>query len=96
MKELGVRVALGANKRHILTLVLGSAMKLALIGVVIGTAAALAAARLVSSWLNGVQTHDPLIISSVSLGLLVIAALACYLPARRAIQVDPIIALRHE
>ena len=79
-----------------MTLVLGSALKLASIGIVIGTVVALAAGRLVSSWLFEVQTHDALTIGSVSLGLLFVSALACYVPALRATRIDPLIALRQE
>jgi putative ABC transport system permease protein len=96
MKELGVRLALGASKQQIMILVLGSALKLSLIGIVIGATVALAAGRLISAWLYGVQTYDSLTIGSVSLSLLVISAIASYVPAARATRIDPLTALRQE
>ena len=96
VKELGVRLALGATRAQILSLVPGSALRLAFIGIVIGIIAALAAGRLVASWLYGIQSHDAVTIAGVSLMLLVVAAAACYVPAYRATRVDPVIALRDQ
>ncbi|HTP31732.1 MAG TPA: ABC transporter permease, partial [Candidatus Acidoferrales bacterium] len=93
-KELGVRVALGASKAQILSLVLGSSLKLAVLGIGIGTAGAFMAGRLMSSWLYGVQANDALTFASVAVLLLLIALAACYIPAARATRVDPVIALR--
>ena len=95
-KELGVRVALGASKAQILSLVLGSSLKLAVLGIGIGTAGALMAGRLMSSWLYGVQANDTLTFASVAVLLLLVALAACYIPAARATRVDPVIALRDQ
>ncbi len=78
IKELGVRIALGATRIQILGLVIGSALRLALIGIAIGTVAALAAGRLVAAWLYGIQSHDLPTIGGVCLMLLIVAAFACY------------------
>jgi predicted permease len=94
--EMGVRIALGAQSVHVLSLVLRSGVRLALIGVVFGMVAASALTRLMSSLLYGVSPTDPATYTSVSLLLMSIAMLASYLPARRAMRVDPIVALRHE
>lgn len=94
--EIGIRVALGAQKRDVLKIVIGQGLKLAAIGVAAGTIGALAATRFVSSLLYGVKPTDPLTFISVALILLGVALLACYVPARRAAKVDPIVALRHE
>jgi len=95
-KELGVRVALGASRIEILRLVVGSALKLALIGIVIGTGAALAAGRLVATWLYGIESHDAWTIGGVSLTMLAVAAVACCVPAHRATRIDPVMALREQ
>ena len=94
--EIGVRMALGAQPGDVMRLVLGQGAKMALLGVVIGLAAALALTRLMASQLFGVTPHDPLTYASVGLLLIIVALLACYLPARRAVRVDPLIALRCE
>lgn len=96
VREIGVRVALGAGKREILRLIIGNGMGLALVGVVIGVPSALALTRLMGGMLYGVPSTDPVTYIAV-VGLLVISALlASYLPARRATRVDPIVALRAE
>lgn len=95
-REIGIRVALGAQKRDVLFLVIGQGMRLALIGVVIGIASALALTRVLKSLLYEVKPTDPLTFATVSLLLAATALLACWLPAVRATKVDPTEALRSE
>lgn len=94
--ELGVRMALGATRGHVLGLLLTMGGRLVMVGVVIGVAASLAATRLLRSQLFGVEVADPLSYAAVALLLGTVALLACYFPARRAAAVDPIVALRDE
>ena len=94
--ELGVRVALGARRVDLLRLVVGDGMRLAVGGLVVGIAGALAVARLLRSHLYGVGASDPLTFGVVAVGLLAVAFVASYLPARRAARVDPVNALRAE
>jgi putative ABC transport system permease protein len=94
--EIGVRIALGANRRNILALVLKKGMSLTLLGVAIGLAVSFALTRLMSSLLFGVNASDPLTFVVVPLLLSLVALLACWIPARRATKVDPMIALRYE
>jgi putative ABC transport system permease protein len=94
--EIGLRMALGAQTRQILKLVLRQGMTLALIGTVLGLRLALSLTRVLKKLLFGVSPTDPLTLVLVSFVLLSAAFLACYLPARRAAKVDPLIALRHE
>jgi putative ABC transport system permease protein len=95
-REIGIRLALGASKRNVLSLVIGQGMKLALTGAAIGIVAALALTRVIRSLLYGVTSTDPATFAGVALLLLLVALFACWLPARRAARVDPMQALRHE
>jgi putative ABC transport system permease protein len=95
-QEIGIRMALGAQRREILGLVLGHGAKLTLIGVAIGIAAALGLTRFLSSQIYGIKATDPVTFIGVAILLTLVALLACYLPARRAMRVDPMVALRHE
>ena len=94
--EIGVRMALGAHPRDVLGLVAKLALKLTSIGVAIGVALAFGLARLISTFLYGVKPTDPLAYATVAVGLSLVALLACYIPARRATKVDPLVALRYE
>jgi len=95
-REIGIRVALGARQSDVLRMVLGHGLKMALLGVAIGLIAALGLTRLMSNMLFGVSAVDPLTFASVAVLLTMVALAACYIPARRAMQVDPVIALRYE
>jgi predicted permease len=94
--EIGVRMALGAERRDVLRLVIGHGAKMALVGVAIGIGASLGLTRLMANQLFGVSAHDPLTFAGVAALLIVVAVAACYLPARRATRVHPMIALRYE
>jgi putative ABC transport system permease protein len=94
--ELGIRIAVGASPRDILRLVLGQGIRMTLLGAAIGLVASLAVTRALSSLLFGVSATDPVTFIVVPVVLAFVAILACYLPARRAMRVDPIIALRYE
>jgi macrolide transport system ATP-binding/permease protein len=95
-REIGIRMALGAQARDVLSLVLKQGMKLVLLGVAVGTGVALAVTRVLKSLLFGLSATDPVAYSGVALLLILVALLACWLPARRAITVDPMVALRCE
>ncbi len=97
--EIGIRMALGAEKRNVFGMVVWQGFRLAFAGIVIGAVAALILAPALSSFsrlLYGVRATDPLTLAAVSVVLISTAVLACYLPARRAARVDPIVALRHD
>jgi putative ABC transport system permease protein len=94
--EIGVRVALGALPRDVAELIGGLGLKLSVIGVLIGAGLALALTRLISTFLYGVKPTDPVTYAVVAVVLIAIALLACFIPARRAVKVDPMVALRHE
>jgi predicted permease len=94
--EIGIRVALGAQHRSILWLILGQGMRLALIGGTLGIAASFVVTRYMSHLLFGISPRDPQTFIAIPLGLFAVALLACYLPARRAMRVDPLVALRYE
>jgi predicted permease len=95
-REIGIRLALGAQGEDVLHMVLTQGTKLALVGVAIGTGAALGLTRLMTNLLFGVTAHDPLTFCAVAALLILVALFACYIPARRATLVDPIVALRYE
>ena len=94
--EIGIRMALGAERRNILQMVLRQGMGLAIAGAAVGLACALIVSQLMTGLLYGVRPIDPLTFLGVAVLLLVVALLACYVPARRAVRVDPLVALRYE
>jgi putative ABC transport system permease protein len=94
--ELGIRIALGANRSDILKLVLGQGLHISLVGLAVGLAIALAVTRVNAAMLYGVKPTDPATFGGVSLLLAAVALLASYLPARRAARVEPLVALRYE
>jgi putative ABC transport system permease protein len=96
MKEIGIRMALGAEARDVLWLDLFQGIKMTVAGLAIGLLASFGLTRVMENLLYGVSATDPLTFAAVPLILAAIALLACYIPARRATKVDPVIALRHE
>jgi predicted permease len=95
-REIGIRIALGAQRSDVLRLMLGEGMKMALVGVAVGVAAALALTHLMVQMLFGVSATDPATFVGVAAVLAGVALAACYIPSRRAMSVDPIVALRYE
>jgi putative ABC transport system permease protein len=94
--EIGIRLALGAQRQNILAIVLGQGLRLVLTGAAAGLIGAIIIGQLMASLLYGVRPTDPMTFAVVVLLLIGVAALACYLPARRAMNVDPMVALRYE
>jgi predicted permease len=94
--EIGIRLALGAEPRDVLGMVLGEGAKLAFVGVGLGLCAAFGLTRLMANLLFNVTPHDPLTFAAVAILLIAVALAACYIPARRATRVDPLVALRYE
>jgi ABC-type antimicrobial peptide transport system permease subunit len=95
-REMGIRLALGAQRHDLLKLVLGQGVRLTMIGVAAGLTLALALTRFLSSMLYGVSAADPITFTTIALLFAGLALTASYLPARRAMKVDPLTALRHE
>ena len=94
--EIGVRMALGAQSGDVMRLIVGEGARMALLGVAAGIAGAFGLTRLMANQLFGVTAHDPLTFAAVAALLILVALVACYLPARRAVRVDPGVALRCE
>src|ERR1700743_2145602 len=95
-RDIGIRIALGASRKDVLHDVLGLGLRLTVVGLVFGLMGALAVTRVLSSLLYGLHSNDVVTFTAVSIVLVVVALLASYLPARRAMQIDPMVALRHE
>jgi putative ABC transport system permease protein len=95
-REIGIRLALGAQRQNIIQMVMRHGLRLAIAGAVVGLVGAAVVSQLMAGVLYGIKSTDPLTFVSVALLLIAVALLACYLPARRAVRVDPMIALRHE
>jgi len=94
--EIGIRVALGASSVQVMRMVIGSGLQLAMVGIAVGILVALGATRSLTTLLYQVAPNDPLTFVAVPILFVVVAMAACYLPARRATRVDPIVALRYE
>jgi putative ABC transport system permease protein len=94
--EIGIRVAIGAQRRDVFRMVMGQGMLLAVIGVAFGLVGAFALTRLMTTMLFGVEPNDPATFVTIALLLIGVALVACYIPGRRATKVDPLVALRYE
>jgi ABC-type antimicrobial peptide transport system permease subunit len=94
--EIGIRIALGAEKKNILQMVLRQGLRLAMAGAAVGLVGAVVVSHLMVGLLYGVSPTDPLTFAGVAFLLIAVALLACYIPARRALRVDPLVALRNE
>jgi predicted permease len=95
-REIGVRIALGAQRGRVLRMAVGEGMKLALVGTAIGMVGGFVLTRLMASLLFGITAHDPLTFAGVGVLVAIVSFAACYIPARRAMRIDPIVALRYE
>jgi putative ABC transport system permease protein len=95
-REIGVRIALGAQRGRVLRMAVGEGMKLALVGTVVGMVGGFVLTRLIASLLFGITAHDPLTFVAVGVLVAIVSLAACYIPARRAMRVDPMVALRYE
>ncbi|MGB6524724.1 MAG: FtsX-like permease family protein, partial [Candidatus Acidiferrales bacterium] len=95
-REIGIRMALGAQQRDVLRLVVGQGIMLAIVGAVVGIGVALGVTRYLKSMLYDIHANDPATMIGVAILLMLVAIAACYIPARRATRVDPMVALRYE
>jgi ABC-type antimicrobial peptide transport system permease subunit len=95
-REIGIRMALGAQRRDVLLLVIKEGAKFSFVGVLLGVTGAFVVTRLLASQLYGVSTTDPITYAAVALVMTAVTLLACYIPARRAMRIDPLVALRYE
>jgi putative ABC transport system permease protein len=96
MRDIGVRMALGAQRRHVLSLVLKHGMVLAVIGIILGLLGSYGLTRLMTTLLFEVKPTDAVTYVTVAGGLIAVALVACYIPARRATRIDPLVALKYE
>jgi len=95
-REIGIRMALGAQRRDVLLLIIKEGAKFSFVGVVLGVAGAFGVTRLLASQLYAVSATDPFTYAAVAIAMTVVTLLACYIPARRAMRIDPLVALRYE
>jgi ABC-type antimicrobial peptide transport system permease subunit len=95
-REIGIRMALGAQRRDVLLLIIKEGAKFSFVGVALGVAGAFGVTRLLASQLYGVSATDPITYAAVAIAMMVVTLLACYIPARRAMRIDPLVALRYE